>query len=178
MKGRLVLLATAALVIGCWSLAPRVRAADQGRKATPGGIKIEFNDEGAGPREIEDTTQTAIPRDYATAWNALETALSQNRADVLDTGFVGFARERLAQRIADQKSSGIRVRYVDKGHKLNAVFYSPEGSTMEVRDTAQYEMQVLDGDTVISSQPVTQNYVALMTVTEDRWKVRVLEQVP
>jgi hypothetical protein len=31
---------------------------------------------------------------------------------------------------------------------------------------------------VIHSQPVTQNYIALMTVTEDRWKVRMLEAVP
>lgn len=178
MRRRVALLAVLAMGVVAWSVAPRARAADRAREATSGGIKVQFISHGVGPREIEDTTEVAIPRDYATAWNALETALSQNRTDLLDTGFVGFARERLAQRIADQKKAGLRVRYVDRGHKVQAVFYSPEGSAMQLRDTAEYELEVVDGDKVIHSQPVTQNYVALMTVTEDRWKVRMLEAAP
>ena len=142
------------------------------------GIKVDFDAEGLGPREIEDTTETAIPRDYATAWSALEAALSQNRATALDAGFVGFAHDRFAQRVADQKNSNLRVRYVDRGHKLKALFYSPEGSTMQLRDTAQYDFEVLDGDSVISSQNITQSYIAVMTVTEDHWKVRVLQEIP
>lgn len=178
MKRRVALLAVLAMGVVAWRVAPRARAADSAGEAASGGIKVQFISAGVGPREIEDTTEVAIPRDYATAWNALETALCQNRTDVLDTGFVGSARERLAQRISDQKKSGLRVRYVDRGHKVQAVFYSPEGSAMQLRDTAQYDLEVVDGDTVISSQPVTQNYVALMTVTEDRWKVRELEAAP
>jgi hypothetical protein len=178
MKRWIVLLTAAVIAAIAWAFAPRARADGLTPKAPSGAVKVEFSSEGLSPREIEDTTEVAIPRDYATAWNALETALSQNRAAVLDNGFVGFARDRFAQRVADQKKSGMHVRYLDRGHKLQAIFYSPEGSTMQLRDTAQYELEVLDGDTVISSQPVTQNYIALMTVTEDRWKVRVLESVP
>ena len=173
-----LLLAGLIISVIAWTPAPRNAAAGPVPRTAPGGIKVEFNSDGAGPREIEDTTSAAIPRDYATAWNALETALNQNRAEALDAGFVGFARERLAQRIADQKKSGVRVRYVDRGHKVQAIFYSPEGSAMQLRDTARYDLEVLDGDTVITSQPATQNYIALMTVTEDRWKVRVLQAVP
>lgn len=177
MKRRIAVLSAIVLGLMLCAYSPRLRAAGPSPKAASGGVKIDFNAERVGPREIEDTTETAIPRDYGTAWNALETALDQNRTDVLDTGFVGFARERFAQRVADQRNSGLRVRYVDHGHKLQAIFYSPEGSTMQLRDTAQYDVQVLDGDTVISSQPVTQNFIVLMTVTEDRWKVRVLQAV-
>jgi len=175
MRLRIALLAIAAISAAAWTIAPRVRAADPVPKSE---VKVEFDAEGVGPRQIEDTTEAAIPRDYATAWNVLETALSQNRASALDIGFVGFARERLAQRVADQQKSGVRVRYVDRGHKVQAIFYSPEGSTMQLCDAARYDIEVLDGDTVIHTEPVTQNYIALMTVTEDRWKVRVLEAVP
>jgi hypothetical protein len=175
MKRRVLLLALFAMGAMAWSVAPRAGAADP---APAGGIQVEFTAEGVGPREIEDTTAAAIPRDYATAWQALETALSQNRASALDSGFIGFARDRLAQRIADQQKSGMRVRYVDRGHNVQAIFYSPEGSTMQLRDTLHYDLEVLAGGTVISSQPVTENYIALMTVTEDRWKVRVLESLP
>jgi hypothetical protein len=177
MKRWIALLSASAIAVFAWTYAPRVRAAGPAPKAATAAVKVEFNADGLGPREIEDTTEIAIPRDYATAWNALETALSQNRTDILDGGFVGFARDRFAQRVVDQRKSGLRVRYVDHGHKVQAIFYSPEGSTMQLRDTAQYELEVLDGDNVISSQPVTQNYLALMTVTEDRWKVRVLQAV-
>jgi hypothetical protein len=178
MKRRVALLALLAVGMFAWSIAPHARAADPVREATSGGIKVWFIADGVGPRDIEDATEVAIPRDYATAWNVLETALSQNRTDILDNGFVGFARERLVRRISDQKKSGLHLRYADRGHKVQAIFYSPEGSAMQVRDTAQYDLEVLDGNTVIHSQPVTQNYVALMTVMEDRWKVRVLEAAP
>jgi hypothetical protein len=178
MKPHASLLTLLILGVIAWGVAPRIRAAGPVPHTAPGGIRVEFNCDGLGPREIEDTTALAIPRDYATAWNALETALSQNRIDALDAGFAGFARERFAQRITDQKKSGVRVRYVDRGHKVQAVFYSPEGSAMQLRDTARYDLEVLDGDTIISSQPVTQNYIALMTVTQDRWKIRVLQTVP
>ena len=177
MKRWIAVLPAVVLGLAICAHVPHVGAAGPAPKAASGTVKVDFKTDGLGPRDIEDTTETAIPRDYATAWNALETALSQNRTDILDTGFVGFARDRFAQRDADQRTSGLRVRYVDHGHKVQAIFYSPEGSTMQLRDTAQYDLQVLDGDTVISSQPVTQNYVALMTVTEDRWKVRVLQAV-
>ena len=178
MKLRVPLLTLLAIGTIAWRVAPHARAADAARQAASGGIQVEFNAEDVGPREIEDTTAAAVPRDYATAWSALETSLSQNRASALDSSFIGFARERFAQRIADQQKCGMRVRYVDRGHKVQAIFYSPEGSTMQLRDTAQYDLEVLDGDTVINSQSVTQNYIALMTVTEDRWKVRVMEAVP
>jgi hypothetical protein len=140
------------------------------------GIQVQFNIEGAGPREIEDTTQAAIVRDYGTAWRSLETALNDNSKEALDNGFVGFARDRYAARIAGQKQSGLRTRIVDHGHKLQAMFYSPEGSTMQLRDTAKLELQVLDGGNVISTRKLTRSYVVLMTPAEDRWKVRVLQE--
>jgi hypothetical protein len=50
-----------------------------------------------------------------------------------------------------------------------------EGSAMELRDTAQVEIQLLDGSKVVHSEQATVNYVALLTPTENSWKVRMLE---
>ena len=177
MKRWIALLSAIVVAFASCAYSPHDRAAGPSPKAASGDVKVDFSNDGLGPRQIEDTTEIAIPRDYATAWNALETAFSQNRADILDSGFVGFARDRFAQRVSDQRKSGLRVRYIDRGHKVYVIFYSPEGSTMQLRDTAEYELEVMDGKTVISSQPVTQNYIALMTVTEDRWKIRFLQAV-
>lgn len=142
------------------------------------GPRVELSIQSAGPREVEDTTTKAIVRDYAVAWKALATALSENRAQALDAGFVGDARNKLGSRIEEQKRTGLGARYVDRGHKLEALFYSPDGSAMQLRDTAQLEVQVFDGGQLVSSQELTQDYLVVMTVGEGRWKVRVLQEVP
>ena len=132
----------------------------------------------AGPREFEEQTQKSIVRDYGRAWNTLETALDGNNAGALEQYFVGVAKDKLAQAVAEQKKSGVRVRYLDRGHSLQALFYSPEGSAIEARDTAQLEIQVLDGGTVVHSEQITQPYLVLFTPAEDRWKVRLFEPLP
>ena len=142
------------------------------------GPKVELNAASAQPRALEDTTEVAIARDYAVAWKALASAMSENRTDALNAGFVGTARDNFAKAIEEQKRSGLRRRFTDRGHKLEAIFYSPEGSTMQLRDTAQLEVEVLEGDTVIHREQITQPYLVLMTVAEGGWKVRVLEEQP
>ncbi len=163
----LVILALCATV----PLVRQMRAA-----ATDRHITLDVNN--AGPREFEDQTQKSIVRDYGRAWNTLETALENNNAKVLDQYFVGVAKDKLAQAVAQQQKSGVRVHYVDHGHALQAVFYSPEGSAIEARDTAQLELQVLDGSKVVHSEELTQSYLVLFTPAEDRWKVRLLETLP
>lgn len=169
---RVVLLCGTALAVS--GLAPLVERA----LAAGSEPAVELKTEAAQPREVEEATQKAIERDYTAAWKSMITALGENRSDALDAGFVGIARDKLAARLEEQKKNGLRTRYVDKGHKLEAVFYSPEGSAMQLRDTATLEMQVLDGDTVVHQEDGTAYYIILMSVTEDRWKVRVFEQVP
>lgn len=146
--------------------------------ANSNGLKVELNSKNAQPRQLEDTTEIAIVRDYSAAWKALATAMNENRADALDAGFVGVARNNFAQAIEDQKKSGLRRRYTDRGHKLEVTFYSPEGSAMQLRDTAQYDLEILDGNTVVHREQVSQPYLVLMTVAEGSWKVRTLESLP
>jgi hypothetical protein len=137
--------------------------------------RVNLNAENAGPRQIEDTTEQAVARDYARAWESMTTALSQNRSDMLDADFVGVALDNLRERVNQQQQSGLHTRYIDRGHNLQAVFYSPEGSAIQLRDVAQFEVQFLDGDKVIHNEQRTETYTVVMTATENRWKVRVLQ---
>src|SRR5438105_1795933 len=141
-------------------------------------VRVDLDAAGAQPRELEDTTEKAIVRDYGTAWTVLAQALAENRSDLVPAGFIGYAQQKLAEQIKQQKRSGLRTRYVDHGHKVQALFYSNEGSAMQLRDVASFGIQLLDGDRVVSEQNVTLNYLAVMTVAEDRWKVRVLQALP
>lgn len=139
---------------------------------------VQLSAANAGPRPVEDATEKAIVRDYGAAWSNLAAALGENRADLLDGAFVGFARDQFRQAIAAQQKSGLRTRYLDRGHKLKALFYDPAGTSMQLRDTAELEMQVLDGDRVLYSQPFTAHYIVLMTPASDRWQVRLLQETP
>jgi len=139
----------------------------------PPGVQLSTSH--ATPREVEDTTQKAIVRDYSAAWSALTEALVNNDAGALDSGFTGIAHDQFAARVRDQLKTGLSTQIVDRAHNLEAVFYSPEGSAMELHDTAEVEIQVMDGGTVIHSEHTTLHYVVLMTVAEDRWKVRLLQ---
>jgi len=140
--------------------------------------KVDLSVSTAGPRQVEDTTEQALQRDYARAWSSLEAALAENRPELLDTDFVGVALDALRDRVTQQQQSGLHTRYVDHGHKLQAVFYSSEGSAVQLVDTAQLEIQFLDGDKVLHSEQRTESYTVVMTTGENRWKVRVLQATP
>ena len=132
----------------------------------------------AAPREIEETTQRALARDYATAWQAMTEALDKNRADLLSGNFIGTANEKLSATIQEQVKSGLHQHITDRGHSVDAVFYSPEGSAIELHDTAHVQINLMDGSKVIHSEDATLHYVALLTAAENSWKVRVFEAVP
>lgn len=140
--------------------------------------QVQVNVDGAGPREVEDSTEQAIVRDYERAWQSLAGAREKNNAALLGTMFTGYAKDELTQAINDQKQSNVRLRYVDHGHKLQAVFYSQEGSVLQLRDTAKMELEVLDGETVVDRRDATINYLVLMTPAADHWQVRLLQAVP
>ena len=139
--------------------------------------KVEVSANNAKPREVEDVTRAAIQREYTNAWKSLAEALANNNAGALDASFTGIARKALGERIAQQLQAGITVKIVDRGHDAQIVFYSPEGSSIQLKDVADLEIQYLDGGKVVHSERVKQNYIALLTVGEERWKVRVLQEI-
>ncbi len=139
---------------------------------------ISLNVEIAAPRKVEDTTRMALARDYAAAWESMVEALEQNRADLLNANFVGIAKQKLTATIDAQRRSNLHQHFVDKGHKVELVFYSPEGSAIELHDTARLELQLLDGDKVVHSADATVHYVVLLTAAENAWNVRLLDAVP
>ncbi len=140
--------------------------------------QIKLDSVSAGPREMADATRDSITRAYAHAWKTLAQALAENRADLLDAAFIGAARDNFVQLIRHQQASGLRQKYVDRGHTVEVLFYSPEGLSVQLRDRAQLELQVLDGDSVVHREALTVNYIALLTPTEVTWKVRLLQAVP
>jgi hypothetical protein len=164
----LVLAAGVALIIsGAVPMARRIFADSK--------PSIQVNFANTTPREVEESTQQAISRDYTAAWKGLSLALANNTMAPLNENFTGFALDTLTQRVKDQKQNGLSTRMIDRGHKVDAVFYAPDGSAIELKDTANIETQVLDGGSVIHSDQAQIVYYAILTAAEDRWKVRVLE---
>jgi hypothetical protein len=163
---------TRILLIMCMALtAMSVLASDQP------AVRIEPTNS-VGPRPLEKQTETAVIRDYLESWSSLSSALGQNRADLLDADFVGTAKEKLAATVQEQTKLGIQTRYRDTSHDLQLVFYSPEGLSIQLLDTVEYDLQVLDHDKLQTTQHIRARYVAVLTPTEVRWKVRLFQAKP
>jgi hypothetical protein len=140
--------------------------------------QVQLDADGLAPRAIEELTGTTIVRHYAQAWHDMADALDSGRIERLGDDFTGFARDRLVQRIAAQNRTGVHVRIVDHGHRLKAVFYSTDGTAMQLFDHAQLEIQTFDGNRLLDTQTAPHEYMVLMTPGADRWYVRDLQEVP
>jgi len=103
--------------------------------------------------------------------------MEQNRAEVLDSAFVGTAKDKLAETIQQQAKLGIHTSYQDRAHDLQIVFYSPEGLSIELIDKVEYDVQIVDRDRVKTTQHVNATYVIVLTPAEVRWRVRVFQAV-
>jgi hypothetical protein len=139
--------------------------------------KVQLDAKKAGPRAVESLTQNAIVRDYRAAWNNMAHALEANSVGPLDGPFTGEAKTWLWQSVMSQQKTGLSRRYVDQTHTVEAVFYAPEGDVIELHDTADFQLQILDSGKVVQEEHVTAHYVVLMTPSADRWLVRHLQSV-
>jgi hypothetical protein len=152
-------------------------AAAAGYAAAQANVRIEPSHL-EGPRVLQQQTADAAIRDYLQSWQSMGAALEQNRADLLNADFAGAARSEVAGAIQQQAALGIRTRYQDRSHDIQIVFYSPEGLSIELTDTVEYDVQILDHDKPLSTQQVRARYIAILTPSEVSWRVRVLQANP
>jgi len=168
-SGRLALRVAAAVL--AW-LAPYQAA---GADSTP---QFVLNTSKARPRSVESLTERAILRDYKFAWVNLDQAMESNSTAFTTGLFAGTAGAWLNDRVASQRRSGLSSRYLNQAHKVEAVFYAPEGDVIELHDTAEYDLEILDGSKTIHNEHAIVHYVVLMTPGADRWVIRQLQSVP
>lgn len=131
-----------------------------------------------GPRPLAKETQTAVVRDYVEAWQSMSEALGQNRADLLDSDFVGDAREKLGTTVQQQSALGIQTKYQATSHDIKLVFYSPDGLSIQLEDNVQYDVQIMDHGQLQAQQHLHARYIVILTPAEVRWRVRVLQAIP
>lgn len=147
-------------------------------RAADSAVQVQLDAKNAGPRAVESLTERGILRDYRFAWTSLSQALDVNSLDPLEGPFVGEARQWLRDTVSKQQRSGLSQRYLQQTHRLEAVFYAPEGDVIELHDTAEYQLQIIEGGKILHDQHVTMHYVVLMTPGADRWMIRQLQAVP
>lgn len=139
--------------------------------------QVHLNAEGLAPRPIEQLTGTTVVRHYALAWQALDRALESNIPNGLADEFTGFAKDRLTKRVDEQAQVGLHLHIIDHGHQLKALFYSTDGTAMQLVDEVQLEIETYDGNKLLSTETSSHKYMVLMTPGADRWYVRDLEEV-
>lgn len=128
-----------------------------------------------GPRQLQEQTAKAAIQDYIDSWQSMSKALDQNRPDLLDRDFIGSARDKLAATIKDQSGAGIHALYQDRSHDVKVLFYSPEGLSIELADTVQYDVKLFNHDKVLGNEAVHTRYIVVLTPSEVRWRVRIFQ---
>jgi hypothetical protein len=128
-----------------------------------------------GPRTLQDQTAKAAVQNYLDSWQSMSKALDQNRPDLLDWDFIGSAREKLAATIKEQSAAGVHAVYHDRSHDVQILFYSPDGLSIELTDTVAYDVQLFDRDNSVGTQRMHAKYLVVLTPTEVRWRVRILQ---
>jgi hypothetical protein len=146
--------------------------------AADAAVQVQLDSKKAAPRAVESLTERGILRDYRFAWTSMAQALEFNTLDPLEGPFAGNAKQWLHDTVVSQQRSGLSQRYVGQNHRLEAVFYAPEGDVMELHDTAEYQLQVSDGGKVLHDEHVVLHFIVLMTPGADRWVIRQLQAVP
>jgi hypothetical protein len=146
--------------------------------AADAAVQVQLDSKKAAPRAVESLTERGILRDYRFAWTSMAQALEFNTLDPLEGPFAGNAKQWLHDTVVSQQRSGLSQRYVGQNHRLEAVFYAPEGDVMELHDTAVYQLQVSDGGKVLHDEHVVLHFIVLMTPGADRWVIRQLQAVP
>jgi hypothetical protein len=142
-----------------------------------GSPQMTLNVSKAAPRSVETLTQRALLRDYKFAWTNLAQALQTNSAAPVSGLFVGSANRWLRDAVSSQRRSGLSSHYSNQNHKVEAVFYAPEGDVIELHDVAEYDYQILDGSKAVHNEHAVVHYVVLMTPGADRWVVRQIQAV-
>jgi hypothetical protein len=146
--------------------------------AADSSLRVTLDATKTTPRAVEPLTQRSVLRDYKFAWANLAEALESNSTSPLNGLFVGEANSLWNEKIASQRENGLSSRYLNQNHKLEAVFYAPEGDVIELHDTAEYDLELLDSGKTVHSQHAVVHYVVLMTPGADRWVIRELQSVP
>jgi hypothetical protein len=164
--------------IGTFALVAMLLGGSVSSRAADSTARVQLDSTKATPRSVESRTEQVILRDYGFAWTSMAQALEFNTADPLEGPFVDTAKKSLSEKLASQRRTGLSQRCLDQSHKLQAVFYAPEGDVIELHDTAEYQLQILDGGKVIHDEHVVRRYVVLMTPAADRWVVRQMQAVP
>lgn len=140
-------------------------------------VRVEPSDL-QGPRPLQEQTAKAVVRDYLESWQSLSKALQQNRPDLLDRDFIGDAREKIAGTIKEQAAAGLHTVYRDRSHDVKILFYSPEGLSVELADTVEYDVNVMNQDKSLATKQVRSRYIVVLTPTEVRWRVRIFQSQP
>lgn len=139
--------------------------------------EVTLNVVNVGPRTMEALTQRSVLRDYKFGWSNLAEAFASNSTGPVNGLFAGTAQTWLNDAVSSQIRAGLTSRYLNQHHKVDAVFYAPEGDLIELHDTAEYDCQILEGNKTIHSEHAVVHYVVLMTPGADRWVIRQLQSV-
>lgn len=123
------------------------------------------------PRDMEPATRVALADAWTSALGRIDQALVMGSTHDLVSSFSGHALSQVTAGV--DTSDGLR-RQVPVAHDLEVVFYSADGSVVELRDHALELVRVAEagGDIVVGTR--RESWGAVLLLRDGRWRVEQL----
>jgi hypothetical protein len=137
-------------------------------------VRVDAPDAG-GTSSLQKQTAAAAIQNYLHSWESLREAFEKNQVAALDQDFVGAAKDKLTSTIRQQSALGFGTTYLDRAHEIKIVFYSPEGLSLELEDTVDYDVQLIGHGAPTEKLNRRARYFVVLTPAETRWRVRVFQ---
>lgn len=123
------------------------------------------------PREMEPATRVALTEAWTSAFGRVDQALVTASTHDLVTSFSGNALQQVTTGV--EAADGLR-RQVPVAHDLEVVFYSADGSIVELVDHGLELVRVLAHDETIVVEEHDETWAAVLLLRDGRWRVEQL----
>lgn len=123
------------------------------------------------PREVDPATRTALTDAWTSAFGRVDAALATGSLDDLVTSFSGNALDQVTATVGS--AEGL-ARQVPVAHDLEVVFFSADGSVIELRDHALELVRVASHDGTVEVTHDRERWDAVLLLRDGRWRVEQL----
>jgi hypothetical protein len=112
-----------------------------------------------------------IGESYLRAWQALNSAITTRDSTVLEDYFAEPLQTRIARQLGHH--DGFRIEQADLSHTLHPILLSYDKQVIEFTDApVRLIKRVSQGDTEIAHQIQDMEINVVMTLDDDRWRIR------
>ena len=128
-----------------------------------------------GPRTMEAQTQASVIRDYLMAWQTMNATLTQTGRTCWMQCLSEKRKRSSARLFTSSCASELRQATCPSRTTSALCFIRRKELSIQLLDEVEYDVNVWKGEQFLGLEHVRARYVAVLSPSETRWKVRMFQ---